>query len=145
MVKRTIGNVKKAFFVGSFALSPQEATAAKAASSDKTAARIAMHVSGDRTPVNAKMSRYTSGATSRSFTFISCDRVTKNEFEYVKVEKPPKKKGYVQLHTTHDDLNFELHCDITPRACGGYYSGVVFHINIMSFMIQGADPSETGK
>ncbi|GJS86642.1 hypothetical protein Tco_0769278 [Tanacetum coccineum] len=29
--------------------------AAKAASSDKTAARIAMHMSGDRTPVNAKM------------------------------------------------------------------------------------------
>ncbi|KAI3821582.1 hypothetical protein L1987_09150 [Smallanthus sonchifolius] len=46
MVKRTIGNVKKAFFVGSSSLSPQEATVAKAASSDKTIARIAMRVSG---------------------------------------------------------------------------------------------------
>ena len=33
----------------------RSAAAAKAASSDKTAARIAMHMSGDRTPVNAKM------------------------------------------------------------------------------------------
>lgn len=33
----------------------RSAAAAKAASSDKTAARIAMHMAGDRTPVNAKL------------------------------------------------------------------------------------------
>lgn len=33
----------------------RSAAAAKAASTDKTAARIAMHMSGDRTPINAKM------------------------------------------------------------------------------------------
>lgn len=83
-------------------------------------------------------SRFTTGAASRSFTSTSFDPVTKNEFEYVKVEKNPKKKGYVQLHTTHGDLNIELHCDITPRACEnfitlcerGYYNGVAFHRNI---------------
>ncbi|XP_076902507.1 peptidyl-prolyl cis-trans isomerase CYP65-like [Bidens hawaiensis] len=133
----------------------RSAAAAKAASSDKTAARIAMHMSGDRTLVNAKMvkSQYTSGATSRSFTSTSYDPVTKNEFEYVKVEKNPKKKGYIQLHTTHGDLNIELHCDITPRACEnfitlcerGCYNGVVFHRNIRNFMIQGGDPTGTGK
>lgn len=33
----------------------RSAAAAKAATSDKTAARIAMHMAGDRAPVNAKM------------------------------------------------------------------------------------------
>lgn len=133
----------------------RSAAAAKAASSDKTAAKIAMHMAGERVPVNAKMvkSRFTTGAASRSFTSTSFDPITKNEFEYVKVEKNPKKKGYVQLHTTHGDLNIELHCDITPRTCEnfitlcerGYYNGVSFHRNIRNFMIQGGDPTGTGK
>lgn len=133
----------------------RSAAAAKAASSDKTAARIAMHMAGERDPVNAKMvkSRYTTGAASRSLTSTSFDPVTKNEFEYIKVEKNPKKKGYVQLHTTHGDLNIELHCDITPRTCEnfitlcerGYYNGIAFHRNIRNFMIQGGDPTGTGR
>lgn len=133
----------------------RSAAAAKAASSDKTAARIAMHMAGERAPVNAKLvkSQYTTGAASRSFTSTSFDPVTKNEYEYVKVEKNPKKKGYVQLHTTHGDLNIELHCDITPRTCEnfitlcerGYYNGVAFHRNIRNFMIQGGDPTGTGR
>ncbi|GMP27730.1 hypothetical protein CsSME_00003592 [Camellia sinensis var. sinensis] len=133
----------------------RSAAAAKAASSDKTAARIAMHIAGERTPVNAKMvkSRFTTGAASRSFTSTSYDPTTKNDFEYVMAEKNPKKKGYIQLHTTHGDLNIELHCDVTPRACEnfitlcerGYYNGVAFHRNIRNFMIQGGDPTSTGK
>ncbi|KAF4402035.1 hypothetical protein G4B88_017547 [Cannabis sativa] len=134
----------------------RSAAAAKAGSSDKTAARIAMHRAGERTPLNAKLvkSKYTTGAASRSFTSTSFDPVTKNEYEYVKVEKnPKKKKGYLQLHTTHGDLNIELHCDITPRTCEnfltlcerGYYNGVAFHRNIRNFMIQGGDPTGTGK
>lgn len=133
----------------------RSAAAAKAASSDKTAARVALHMAGERAPVNAKLvkSRYTTGAASRSFTSTSYDPVTKNEYEYIKVEKNPKKKGYIQLHTTHGDLNLELHCDITPRACEnfitlcerGYYNGIAFHRSIRNFMIQGGDPTGTGK
>ncbi|XP_062101808.1 peptidyl-prolyl cis-trans isomerase CYP65 [Humulus lupulus] len=133
----------------------RSAAAAKAGSSDKTAARIAMHKAGERTPLNAKLvkSTFTTGAASRSFTSTSFDPVTKNEYEYVKVEKNPKKKGYLQLHTTHGDLNIELHCDITPRTCEnfltlcerGYYNGVAFHRNIRNFMIQGGDPTGTGR
>ncbi|PKA58183.1 Peptidyl-prolyl cis-trans isomerase-like 2 [Apostasia shenzhenica] len=133
----------------------RSAAAAKAATSDKAAARIAMHMAGERDPVNAKLvkSRFTTGAASRSFTSTSYDPVTKNEFEYIRVEKNPKKKGYVQLHTTHGDLNLELHCDITPRTCEnfitlceqGYYNGIAFHRNIRNFMIQGGDPTGTGR
>ncbi|KAG9440517.1 hypothetical protein H6P81_020682 [Aristolochia fimbriata] len=133
----------------------RSAAAAKASAGDKTAARIAMHMAGEHEPINAKMvkSRFTTGAASRSFTSTSFDPVTKNEFEYVKVEKNPKKKGYVQLHTTHGDLNIELHCDITPRACEnfislcekGYYNGIAFHRSIRNFMIQGGDPTGTGR
>lgn len=36
----------------------RSAAAAKASSSDKTASRIAMHVAGDRAPVNGKMVRF---------------------------------------------------------------------------------------
>ncbi|GMH14845.1 hypothetical protein Nepgr_016686 [Nepenthes gracilis] len=132
----------------------RSAAAAKAASADKTAARVAMHMAGERAPVNGKMvkSQFTTGAASRSFTSTAFDPVTKNDFEYIKVEKNPKKKGYVQLHTTHGDLNIELHCDIAPRACEnfitlcerGYYNGVTFHRNIRNFMIQGGDPTGTG-
>eukprot|EP00252_Welwitschia_mirabilis_P025552 TRINITY_DN8027_c0_g1_i3.p1 TRINITY_DN8027_c0_g1~~TRINITY_DN8027_c0_g1_i3.p1 ORF type:complete len:589 (+),score=152.53 TRINITY_DN8027_c0_g1_i3:302-2068(+) len=139
----------------SASVSGRSAAAAKAASLEKTAARVAAHMAGERQPVNAKMvkSRFTTGAASRSFTSTNFDPVTKNEFEYVKVEKNPKKKGYVQLHTTHGELNIELHCDITPRTCEnfitlcerGYYNGVSFHRNIRNFMIQGGDPTGTGR
>lgn len=39
----------------SAAVHGRSAAAAKAAASDKTAARIAMHMAGDRVPVNAKL------------------------------------------------------------------------------------------
>ncbi|MCO5612751.1 hypothetical protein L7F22_067021 [Adiantum nelumboides] len=132
----------------------RSAAAAKASSQEKTAARVAAHFAGQLTPVNAKMvkSQYTSGRASRSFTSTIFDPVTVNDYEYVPLEKNPKKKGYVRLHTTHGDLNLEVHCDIAPRTCEnfltlcerGYYNGVIFHRNIRNFMIQGGDPTGTG-
>jgi cyclophilin family peptidyl-prolyl cis-trans isomerase len=62
------------------------------------------------------------------------------------------KKGYVQLQTSHGNLNFELHCDIAMRVCWnfitlcerGYYDGVPFHRLVPGFMLQGGDPSGSG-
>jgi peptidyl-prolyl cis-trans isomerase-like protein 2 len=49
----------------------RSADAAKAGSSDKTAARIAMHMAGDRTPVNSKMVSFFFGINSVK-RFVYC-------------------------------------------------------------------------
>ena len=62
----------------------------------------------------------------------------------MRIERHPKKKAYMRLHTTLGDLNLELHCDMAPRTCenflvlaeSGYYSDTIFHRCIKSFMIQ---------
>ena len=59
----------------------------------------------------------------------------------------------VTLNTTHGKLKFELYCEQTPMsvknflalAASNYYDGTVFHRNIKGFILQGGDPSGTGK
>lgn len=54
----------------------RSAAAAKDSSSDKTAARIAMHMSGDRTPINAKMVRFLFHSTDKHKIKISMNSET---------------------------------------------------------------------
>merc|ERR1712070_28666 len=59
----------------------------------------------------------------------------------------------VTLHTSLGDMKIELDCDEVPKTCenflalaaSGYYDGCKFHRNIKSFMLQGGDPSGSGK
>jgi len=61
--------------------------------------------------------------------------------------------SYVLVQTTVGDLEIELFDDIAPLAVenfmthikDGYYNGVAFHRIIKDFMIQGGDPTETGR
>jgi peptidyl-prolyl cis-trans isomerase-like protein 2 len=54
------------------------------------------------------------------------------------------KKGYVRLHTSHGDLNVELHCDMVAKTCENflglceqhYYDNVKFHRLIKGFMVR---------
>merc|ERR1719401_384475 len=64
-----------------------------------------------------------------------------------------KQKGYVRVVTSVGMLNLELHADIAPRTTDNflrlcekdYYDNTIFHRLIQNFMIQGGDPTGTGK
>eukprot|EP01135_Chromosphaera_perkinsii_P007311 Nk52_evm1s767 gene=Nk52_evmTU1s767 len=59
----------------------------------------------------------------------------------------------VQLHTSMGDLTLELYWTESPVTClnfatladRGYYNGTVFHRVIRDFMVQGGDPTGTGR
>jgi peptidylprolyl isomerase len=59
----------------------------------------------------------------------------------------------VTLHTSHGDIQLKLFPEKAPKACenfsthakNGYYDKVIFHRVIDRFMIQGGDPSGTGR
>lgn len=57
------------------------------------------------------------------------------------------------LETTQGSIEFKLYEDVAPLTCenftthakNGYYNGVIFHRIIEDFMIQGGDPTGTGR
>ncbi|MBU0720680.1 peptidylprolyl isomerase [bacterium] len=60
---------------------------------------------------------------------------------------------HVVLETTQGVIELELYPDVAPLAVEnfmtlvkkGYYNGIAFHRIIRGFMIQGGDPTETGR
>ncbi|KAN0133674.1 Cyclophilin-like domain containing protein [Lactarius tabidus] len=59
----------------------------------------------------------------------------------------------VTLETNMGDIQLELYWDHAPQTCEnfaqlakrGYYNGVVFHRIVADFMVQGGDPTGTGR
>jgi cyclophilin family peptidyl-prolyl cis-trans isomerase len=65
----------------------------------------------------------------------------------------PKKKYFATLHTDKGDIIVELFADKTPHTVNnfvflareGFYDGTIFHRVIADFMVQGGDPTGTGR
>jgi len=63
------------------------------------------------------------------------------------------KNPHVILQTTQGNIELELYPDVAPLAVknfithvkDGYYNGIAFHRIIKGFMIQGGDPTESGR
>jgi peptidyl-prolyl cis-trans isomerase-like 1 len=62
-------------------------------------------------------------------------------------------RSNVVLNTSMGDITLELYWDHAPKTCTnfkelvkkGYYKGVIFHRVIPDFMVQGGDPTGTGR
>ena len=107
--------------------------------------------------------KFTTGMAAASFTSTKLDPQPKNSYRGLseaeirqmvyKELKPQETKGYVQIVTSHGPLNLELHCSLAPLTCDnflslceeGYYNEAPFHRSIPGFMLQGGDPTGTGR
>ncbi|OCL11043.1 hypothetical protein AOQ84DRAFT_437947 [Glonium stellatum] len=127
------------------------------AKSSSSSSSSSSQQAGKPVPYNA--AQHTTGKAAASFTstgltpHTSGERALLSAEDYMLRPRRVRQKGYARLSTSLGDLNVELLPEHAPRAVWnfvqlakqGYYRDTLFHRNIRNFMIQGGDPTGTGR
>lgn len=98
--------------------------------------------------VTTTASNVSSGKTE--FRELTESEIRKKIYDDVKGRS---NKGYITMKTNIGDINFKIHCDLVPitgenfleLAEKKYYKNMKFHRLVRDFMLQGGDPTGTGR
>jgi peptidylprolyl isomerase len=86
-------------------------------------------------------------------TFVMLTGCNAKDLNNTKAETNTKKEILVTLETSHGEITLRMFPEVAPLAVenfvthakNGYYDGLIFHRVIKNFMIQGGDPTGTGR